>query len=109
MATKPSRYGHLPPLCPRSAPELAKGGRSDALDPRRLTALWGRAMTLAGALVTCRQTGTILYVVDRRADDGIRWRLHAKRVDASGRSEVTGRTAGACDLVQIRPTPTYSL
>ena len=42
-------------------------------------------------------------------DDGIRWRLHAKRVDARGRSDVTGRTAGAGDLVLIRPTPTYSL
>ena len=60
-------------------------------------------------LVTCRQTGTILDVVVTQADDGIRWRLHAKRVDARGRLDVTGRTAGAGDLVLIRPTPTYSL
>jgi len=32
-----------------------------------------------------------------------------KRFDARGTSEVTGRTACACDLVRIRPTPTYSL
>ena len=44
-----------------------------------------------------------------QADDGIRWRLHAKRVDARGRLDVTGRTAGAGDLVVIRPTPTHSL
>jgi hypothetical protein len=34
-----------------------------------------------------------------QADDGIRWRLHAKRVDARRRG----------DLVVIRPTPTHSL
>jgi hypothetical protein len=28
-----------------------------------------------------------------QADDGIRWRLHAKRVGPRGRSDVTGRTA----------------
>ena len=66
-------------------------------------------MIAPGAIVTCRQTGTILYVVKAQADDGIRWRLHAKRHDARGRSDVTGRTAGAGDLVPIRPTPTYSL
>jgi hypothetical protein len=60
------------------------------------------------SIVTCRQKGTILYIVKAQADDG-RWRLRAKRVDARGRSDVTGRTAGAGDLVLIRPTPPYSL
>jgi hypothetical protein len=62
-----------------------------------------------GALVVVKQTGAVLYAVCGRTDDGRRWRLHAKRVDARGRSDVTGRTAGAGDLVLIRPTPTYSL
>jgi hypothetical protein len=69
------------------------------------------SMIAPGALVMVRQTGTVLYAVCGRADDGIRWRLHAKRADEHGRSDVTGRTAGAGagDLVLIRPTPTYSL
>jgi hypothetical protein len=54
-------------------------------------------MIAPGAIVTCRQTGTILYIVKAQADDGIRWRLHDKRDDARGRSDVTGRTAGAGD------------
>ena len=48
-----------------------------------------------GGLVTCRQTGTILYVVVAQAGEGI---------CSGGRSDVTGRTACAYDLVQIRPT-----
>jgi hypothetical protein len=40
----------------------------------------------AGAMVTCRQTGLVLYVVCGIADDGIRWRLRGKRDDARGRS-----------------------
>jgi hypothetical protein len=77
----------------------------------QLTVQEGEAMTTIspGCLCICAQTGTIFSVVVAKADDGIRWRLHAKHVDASGRSDVTGRTACACDLVQIRPTPTYSL
>jgi hypothetical protein len=62
-------------------------------------------MISPGCICTCRQT--ILYVVDRRADNGMR--LHVKRYDARGRSDVTGRTTGAGDLVLIPPTPTYSL
>jgi hypothetical protein len=66
-------------------------------------------MIAPGAIVTCRQTGTILYVVKAQADDGIRWRLHGKRVDWRGRSDVTCRVGGAGDLVLIRPAPTDSL
>ena len=76
--------------------------------PREFTAVWGEAMTTIapGALVTCRQTGTVLYAVVAQTGDG-RWRLRGKRVDHKGRSDFTGRTAGAGDITVIREAETY--
>jgi hypothetical protein len=59
-------------------------------------------MIAAGAIVTCRQTGTILYIVKAQADDGIRWRLHGKRDDARGR---VGRHWAHCRRRRSRPNP----
>jgi hypothetical protein len=60
-----------------------------------------------GALVTCRQTGLILYVVDSLAEDGVRWHCRAKRVDQNGRHDISARTIGEGDLVLVRAAPVY--
>ena len=39
-----------------------------------------------GYIVTCRQTGVILYTVVGKADDGQRWRLRSMRIDHRGRA-----------------------
>jgi hypothetical protein len=41
-----------------------------------------------GALCTCRQTGTVLWIVVAQADVGQHWRLRGKRVDHRGRSDM---------------------
>lgn len=61
-----------------------------------------------GWIVTCRQTGTILYAVEGKAPDGIRWRIRSMRVDRKGRIDPTARTVGEPDLVVIREAPAYS-
>ena len=61
------------------------------------------------ALVTCRQTRAILYVVVAKADGGQRWRLRGKRIDHLGRSDVSGLTLGDGDTTVIaRPRSTSS-
>jgi hypothetical protein len=66
-------------------------------------------MTIApGALVTVKQTGTVLWVVVGRADDGIRWRLRSKRIDQNGRHDVTARIAGSGDITVVREAPAYA-
>ena len=60
-----------------------------------------------GALVTCRQTGAILYVVAARADNERSWRLRAERVDHLGRSDVSALTVGDGDITVIREAETY--
>ena len=61
-----------------------------------------------GAIVTCpRATGSILYVVDRRADDGVRWKMISKRIDHRGRTDSTRRISGSGDCVVIRAAPTF--
>ena len=52
-------------------------------------------MITPGALCTCRQTGTVLWVVVAQADDGQRWRL---------RSRAHGRVTGDVDIV-VLPLP----
>ena len=63
-------------------------------------------MISPGALVTCRQTGTVLYVLKAPAPGG-RWYLASKRVDQRGRAEFTGRVACAGDLTVIREARTF--
>ena len=59
------------------------------------------------ALCTCRQTGTVLWVVEARADDGQRRRLRGKRVDHRGRSDVSATGDG--DTTVIREVEIYEL
>ena len=67
-------------------------------------------MTIApGAIVTCRQTGTILYiVVVGQAADGTRWQLRSLRIDHKGRTDQTRRIAGEGDITVIRAAPTFA-
>jgi hypothetical protein len=60
-----------------------------------------------GAICTCKQTGAILYVVDRQADDGIRYRLRSFRVTHEGNLLDTLREVGEGDIVVIHPTEAY--
>ena len=66
-------------------------------------------MIAPGALCTCRQTGTVLWVVAARADDGQRRRLCGKRVDHRGRSDISGLTIGDGDTTVIREAEIYEL
>jgi hypothetical protein len=59
-----------------------------------------------GALVTCKWTGTVLYVAVR-ADDAGRWHLRSKATDEAGRAAYTGRTAGVGDIVVVKSALTY--
>jgi hypothetical protein len=60
-----------------------------------------------GCICTCKQTGTILYAVVAKADDGIRWQLRSMRIDHKGRTDFTRRIAGEGDLTLIREAPTF--
>ena len=57
-------------------------------------------MIAPGAPCTCRQTGTVLRVVEARADDGQRRRR---------RSHVSGLTIGDGDTTVIREVEIYEL
>ena len=63
-------------------------------------------MISAGALVTVRGHGAILWVVKGPAAGG-RWYLSAKQTDGRGRSAYRGHVAGAGDISVIRDAPTY--
>ena len=61
---------------------------------------------MIGALVTCKQTGAVLWIVKGSTPEG--WSLIRKATDARGYPTVTTRTAGAGDVVVIREAETYS-
>ena len=65
-------------------------------------------MISRGRTVTCRQTGTQLWVVRSAAHNG-RWHLVGKRTDTLGRRRFTNRVAGEGDLVEILATKTYRI
>jgi hypothetical protein len=65
-------------------------------------------MISPGALVTCRFTGVVLWVVVADAGDG-RYHLRGKMTDRRGRAAYTGRVSGEGDLTLIRPAPVYAV
>jgi hypothetical protein len=65
-------------------------------------------MISAGAIVTLRQHGTILWIVRGPAPGG-RWYVTAKRVDESGRGSYQNHVAGAGDITVIRDAPSYQI
>ena len=60
-----------------------------------------------GAICTCRQTGAILYAVERKADDGQRWQLRSMLVTHQGSTLPTQRVVGEGDIVLIHPAEAY--
>ena len=62
-----------------------------------------------GAVVVCRQTGAVAWVVHSRMANGQQWKLVSKAVDHRGRAVFSGRTAGEGDVVLIAPAPTYEV
>ena len=63
-------------------------------------------MIAPGALVTCRQTGAVLWVVKGPAPGG-RYYLRGKRTNGKG-TVFTSRVAGAGDLTLIKDPPTFA-
>ncbi len=64
-------------------------------------------MVSAGSTVLCRQTGHVAWVAVRLRDDGM-WELRTKEIDRFGQSRFIGRTAGAGDLHEVTPAPTFA-
>ena len=63
-------------------------------------------MIAPGAIVVCRQTGAVAWIVERQEADG-RWRVASKEIDDKGREVFNSRTAGQGDLVLIAPAPVF--
>jgi hypothetical protein len=61
-----------------------------------------------GCICTCRQTSTILYTVEGRAPDGVRWQLRSFRVSHQGNTLPMRREVGEGDIVVIRDPPSFS-
>ena len=65
-------------------------------------------MISPGAIVTCRQTGSVAWVAKSAAPDGY-WYLIAKQMDDRGRSAFIARTAGVGDITVVTPAPNYEI
>jgi uncharacterized protein YodC (DUF2158 family) len=68
-------------------------------------------MVAIGDVVTCRQTGSQLWVVRARAfgADAARWYLRGKGRTRTGRPIFTARVAGDGDLALVTDAPRFSV